>query len=64
LPHIFEPFYRASDVRMKDGFGLGLSMASRIIKLHNGEIKVHSEIGYGTTFTIRLPVAKDKQILK
>jgi two-component system, OmpR family, sensor histidine kinase ArlS len=64
LPHIFEPFYRASDVRMKDGFGLGLSMASRIIKLHNGEIKVHSEIGCGTTFTIRLPVAKDKQVLK
>jgi two-component system, OmpR family, sensor histidine kinase ArlS len=60
LPHIFEPFYRASDVRMKDGFGLGLSMASRIIKLHNGEVQVQSQIGKGTTFTIQLPIAKDK----
>lgn len=58
LTHIFEAFYRADDGKSKDGFGLGLSMASRIIKLHNGEIKVDSDIGKGSTFTILLPIAK------
>lgn len=58
LSHIFEPFYRAEDGKTKDGFGLGLSMALRIIKLHNGEIKAGSDIGKGSTFTILLPVAK------
>jgi len=58
LSHIFEVFYRADDGKIKDGFGLGLSMASSIIKLHNGEIKVGSDIGKGSTFTILLPVAK------
>lgn len=58
LSHIFEPFYRAVDGNVKDGFGLGLSMALRIIKLHNGEIKADSTVGKGTTFTIILPVAK------
>jgi signal transduction histidine kinase len=55
LPHIFEPFYRVNDYKVKDGFGLGLSMASRIIKIHKGEIKVSSRIGKGSTFTILLP---------
>lgn len=58
LPHIFEPFYRATEVKGMDGFGLGLSMASRIIKLHNGQIQVESEVGKGSTFTIKLPIAK------
>jgi len=58
LAHIFQPFYRVNDDRIKDGFGLGLSLASRIIKLHNGKIKASSKPGQGSLFTIYLPVAK------
>lgn len=58
LSHIFQPFYRVNDNRIKEGFGLGLSLASRIIKLHKGEIKASSKLGQGSVFTIRLPVAK------
>jgi signal transduction histidine kinase len=42
------------------GTGMGLSMAYRIIKDHNGNIDVDSEVGKGTIFTISLPVWKEK----
>ena len=58
LPNIFEPFYRMNDHAGKDGFGVGLSMAARIIKMHKGEIKVSSQVGKGSTFTILLPHEK------
>ncbi|WP_157580682.1 sensor histidine kinase [Segetibacter koreensis] len=63
LAHIFQPFYRVNDDRIREGFGLGLSLASRIIKLHNGEIRVVSQPEQGSLFTIHLPAAncaKDK----
>jgi len=58
LEKIFQPFYRVDSSRSSAGFGLGLSLAHRIIKLHKGEINVSSELGIGTTFTLRLPSAK------
>lgn len=58
LAHIFQPFYRVNDNRIKEGFGLGLSLASRIIKLHKGEINVLSTLGKGTVFTISIPCCK------
>lgn len=54
--NIFQPFYRAKTTEGR-GFGLGLSMADRIIKLHKGVITVESVIGKGTTFTISIPSA-------
>ncbi len=57
LENIFQPFYRIEDTRSVAGFGLGLSLASRIIKLHKGDIKVESAAGIGTTFVLHLPVA-------
>jgi two-component system, OmpR family, sensor histidine kinase ArlS len=58
LSKIFQPFYRTDESRSTAGFGLGLSLAYRIIKLHKGEISVQSEQGKGTTFTIDIPSAK------
>jgi two-component system, OmpR family, sensor histidine kinase CiaH len=58
LPYIFERFWRADQARQKqgqDGYGLGLALGREIIELHRGKIKVTSEIGTGTTFTINLP---------
>jgi len=57
LENIFQPFYRIEETRSIAGFGLGLSLASRIIKLHKGDIKVESKTGIGTTFELHLPVA-------
>ena len=57
IQNIFQPFYRAEDARPYEGFGLGLSLSNRIIKLHKGHIQVDSEIDKGTCMTIVLPVA-------
>jgi two-component system sensor histidine kinase CiaH len=56
LPHIFNRFYRASQAYPQEGFGLGLSIAKRIIQTHNGSIVVISTENKGTTFTISLPL--------
>lgn len=53
LEKIFQPFFTTKPPG--EGTGLGLSMAYDIIKAHNGEIKVKTQEGEGTTFTISLP---------
>ena len=58
LPHIFERFYRADRSRTKQeisGYGLGLSIAKKIVTLHNGTISVKSN-AKGTTFIILMPI--------
>jgi two-component system, OmpR family, sensor histidine kinase CiaH len=58
LPHIFDRFYRSDSSRAKegtDGYGLGLSLAKKIVELHKGEISAKSELGKGTTFIVKLP---------
>lgn len=57
IDNIFQPFYRLEESKAESGFGLGLSMAQRIIKLHKGCITVRSIFEQGTTFTIILPSA-------
>jgi two-component system, OmpR family, sensor histidine kinase ArlS len=58
LENIFHPFYRVDESRTTSGFGLGLSLAHRIVKLHRGHIAVASTPGKGTVFTIELPSAR------
>jgi signal transduction histidine kinase len=58
IPHIFNRFYRADESRSKSnasGYGLGLSIAKKIIDEYRGSISVKSKIDEGTTFTIKLP---------
>jgi signal transduction histidine kinase len=55
LPSIFDRFYRADVSRASEGFGLGLSIAKRIVDTAGGTMVASSRIGRGTTFTIRLP---------
>lgn len=54
LERVFEPFYRSDNWRKTEGFGLGLSLALRIVKFHKGNIDVTSSVN-GSCFTIRLP---------
>jgi hypothetical protein len=59
LPKIFDRFYQADNSRTKisnSGYGLGLSIAQKIITAHHGSIKVSSQIGTGTKFIIYLPL--------
>jgi signal transduction histidine kinase len=58
---IFQPFYRVDESRHTEGFGLGLALAHRIIKLHKGTLEVVSEPNHGSTFTITLPIASTIQ---
>ncbi|MGZ8544783.1 MAG: sensor histidine kinase, partial [Flavisolibacter sp.] len=57
ISNIFQPFYRVDESRATSGFGLGLSLAERIIKLHKGVISIETKKGEGSTFIIRLPTA-------
>jgi len=58
LPHIFERFYRGDPARSRqNGAGLGLAIAKAITEAHGAQIKVETERGQGTRFSIRFPNA-------
>jgi heavy metal sensor kinase len=55
LPHIFERFYRCDHSRSQPGTGLGLSLARALARAHEGDIRVTSTLGQGSTFNLTLP---------
>ena len=56
LIQLFDSFHRASNVGTISGTGLGLAIVKKAVDLHNGQIFVKSEVGVGTTFTVKLPL--------
>ncbi len=59
LDHIFERFYRVDKSHSREigGTGLGLAIARNAILMHRGSVKVESEEGVGTTFTVKIPLS-------
>jgi two-component system, OmpR family, sensor histidine kinase CiaH len=61
IDKIFDRFYRADQARSKQntgGYGLGLSIAQKIVEAHHGELKVQSEVGKRTAFIVALPITQ------
>lgn len=60
VPKLFQEFFRANDPINQEvrGTGLGLALVKRIIEAHHGQVRVASEKGRGTTFTITLPLTE------
>lgn len=55
LQNIFTPFYRGENKKYAEGYGIGLSLTSKITTLHQGSIYVNSVQGKGTSFTVLIP---------
>jgi signal transduction histidine kinase len=54
LPRIFDPFYRGTNSRREQGFGLGLATVKSIVEGHGWTIAVTSDVGKGSTFRIAM----------
>lgn len=56
LKYIYDPFFRASNTKEYEGYGIGMPLSNNIIRLHKGTIQVTSEEGIGTEVKIMLPL--------
>jgi signal transduction histidine kinase len=62
LPHIFDKFYRVENVvHTREGTGLGLALVRSILERHGATVEVESQLGEGSTFTVRMPRAADPE---
>ncbi|NBW37412.1 MAG: HAMP domain-containing protein [Cytophagia bacterium] len=59
LKYIYDPFFRASNTKRYEGYGVGLALTRNILRLHKGELLIHSKINEGTTVQIFIPSADD-----
>ena len=56
IPFIFDPYFRASNAKPYEGYGIGLPLANNIVKMHNGQLTIASVLDEGTTVRINLPL--------
>lgn len=56
LGQIYDPFFRATNAKFFEGYGIGLPLTRNVIRLHGGSMEVHSKIDEGTTVSITLPL--------
>ncbi len=64
MPHLFEKFYRGKqrEARAQHGTGLGLAIVHSIAESHGGSVRVESEVGKGSTFFLKVPLAQPKAV--
>ncbi|WP_147263034.1 chemotaxis protein CheB [Geodermatophilus sp. TF02-6] len=60
LPHLFQRFHRVRGTRARthEGAGIGLALVDELVRRHHGRVRVRSEVGVGTTFTVWLPLGR------
>ena len=62
LKQVFKEFTRLNNAQGKEGFGLGLAITNKLVRLLGGDISVDSELGKGTIFTVRLPLERTSSL--
>lgn len=60
--HIFDRFYQGDSSHTTEGNGLGLTVVNKIVKLHQGKLEVHSDEGFGSSFSVMLPLVDEAEI--
>ena len=62
LDNVFKRFHRVQGARSRthEGSGIGLALVSELVRLHGGSIRVASQLGVGSTFTVRLPLGPEQ----
>lgn len=58
LKNVYEPFFRGSNAEKVRGYGFGLPLAFKIIKIPQGSIQINSEVDKGTEVIINLPIVR------
>ena len=56
---VFEMFQRLKEKSDEQGSGIGLAICKKIVDQHGGTIKLESQVGIGTTFTIQIPLSSE-----
>jgi signal transduction histidine kinase len=56
IPFIYDPFFRASNTKPYEGYGIGLPLSRNIVRLHQGSIQVTSRVNVGTTVQLNFPI--------